>query len=240
MYHFFWGWMNKKFGDGQCICHQGAWVLTHTHRQTHNAFETSAAVCGVIVCHSTHYMLLFSAKTFSSLPFTHSSSLSLFHSHAFLFPSIQKTKRCCNFTEIWLTLAAFRETRANVLWRILNLDMWSSTDCEGENSSPHLIRHRDPDPNTELIEPVNASAPYHHATKGFLDANVFFTEVSGSSHGKTWGQKKTVPFIKNTRRKLHSFSYWNTLTECTLQTFVSASKLSGHWNFWCSAVHEHF
>ncbi len=25
------------------------------------------------------------------------------------------------------------------------------------------------DPNTELIEPVNASAPYHHVTKGFLD-----------------------------------------------------------------------
>jgi len=41
--------------------------------------------------------------------------------------------------------------------------------------APHIsLGNRDQDPNTELIEPVNASAPYHHATKGFLDANVFF------------------------------------------------------------------
>lgn len=105
----------------------------------------------------------------------HSLILHLSLSFSCIFSySIQKTQRCCNFTEIWLTLAAFREARANVLWRILNLDVWSSTDCEGGNSSPHLIRHRDPDPNTELIEPVNTSAPYHHVKKGFLDTNAVF------------------------------------------------------------------
>lgn len=166
--------INHKFGD-VCVYNLSSGNMnTDTHRQTHNAFQTSAAVCGLIVCHSTLLYAAFQSQILfiSSI---HSFSIFLFHSHSFLFPSIQKTQRYCNFTEIWLTLAAFREARANVLWRILNLDVWSSTDCEGENSSPHLIRHRDPDPNTELIEPVNASAPYHHATKGFLDTHTLFT-----------------------------------------------------------------
>ncbi len=123
--------MNHKFGD-VCVYNLSSGNMnTDTHRQTHNAFQTSAAVCGLIVCHSTKKsQILF----ISSI---HSFSISLFHSHPFLFPSIQKTQIYCNFTEIWLTLAAFREARANVLWRILNLDVWSSTDCEGD-IAPHI------------------------------------------------------------------------------------------------------
>lgn len=146
----------------------------HEHRHTQCLSNFSRCVWPDCLPFDTLLYAAFQSQIFfiSSI---HLFSISLFHSHPFLFPSIQKTQRYCNFTEIWLTLAAFREARSNVLWRILNLDVWSSTDCEGESSSPHLIRHRDTDPNTELIEPVNASVPYHHVTKGFLDTHTLFT-----------------------------------------------------------------
>lgn len=60
------------------------YYLGNMNTDTHNAFQTSAAVCGLIVCHSTHYyMLLFKAKSFSSLPFTYSPFLSFILIHFF-------------------------------------------------------------------------------------------------------------------------------------------------------------
>lgn len=193
-------------------------------------------------CLPFDYILLFTATTFSSLQFTHSSSLSFILMHLF-FSSIQKIKRCSNFTEIWLTLAAFREARANVLWRILNLDMWSSTDCEGENSSPHLIRHRDPDPNTELIEPVNASAPYHHATKGFLDANTIIFhvfEVWGSSHGQNVRTEKWFHLKKYQNQMTFFFTLKYSDRMYSTNGCFCICILGGHQNFWFSAVHGNF
>lgn len=166
----------------------------HTERDTQCVWNFSCCVWSDCLPFDTLYAAFQWQKLFISS--IQSFSISLFHSHPFLFSAIQKTQRYCNFTEIWLTLAAFREARANVLWRILNLDVWSSTDCEGENSSPHLIRHRDPDPNTELIEPVNASAPYHHATKSCLDTHTLFTfRYLDHLTGKMWEQKNSSIFF---------------------------------------------
>jgi len=169
----------------------------------------------------------------------HSFFISLFHS-ALLFPYIQKTKICRNFTEIWLTLSAFREARANVLWRILNLDMWSSTDCERENSSPHLIRQ--PRSGSKhwadrASERISTLSP---CNKGFPWCQRFFSLRYQDHLTAKCEDRKTAPFIKNNRSKLHSSSYWNTLTECTVRVVASASILGDQKDFWCSAVHENF